>query len=145
MINTFILLVEIAIILSIYYLINSFILKNELKKYTNEYRIYFKKRHINKHPILYIFFTMFIFLYNKYHKDEIEYDFLKYKVERCDLIKNDPYFITLNNNISVYKNNSVYKIDNFNIKEEEIRKKLRSCALKIKLKKINKIVNDDSK
>jgi len=139
MINTFILLVEIAIILSIYYLINSFILKNELKKYTNEYRIYFKKRHINKHPILYIFFTMFIFLYNKYHKDEIEYDFLKYKVERCDLIKNDPYFIMLN------FHNSVYKIDNFNIKEEEIRKKLRSYALKIKLKKINKIVNDDNK
>ena len=139
MINTFILLVEIAIILSIYYLINSFILKNELKKYTNEYRIYFKKRHINKHPILYIFFTMFIFLYNKYHKDEIEYDFLKYKVERCDLIKNDPYFIMLN------FHNSVYKIDIFDIKEEEIRKKLRSYALKIKLKKINKIVNDDNK
>lgn len=131
MINTLLIIVIPLIPLIIFYFINSFILRNELKKYTNDYRIYFEKEHINKHPFLYIFFTMFMLLYYKYHKDKLDYGFLKYKVDMIDELKKDDYIK------NVYFK---YHIEG----EDEILKKVRSCELKIKLKKIKKMNNNDN-
>jgi len=132
MINTLITLLVIVASLYVYYIINSFMLKNKLKKYTPQYRVYFEKEHIKKSPILYIFFTMFIFLYNNYHKDEIEYGYLKYKVDLIDRIKNDNY-------IQITYPNMELAIEG----EGEIRKKMKNYSLKIKLKKIKKMNDDD--
>ena len=68
-------------------------------------------------------------LYNKYHKDEIEYGFLKYKIDRLEYLKQDFYFTNLFKNINNLIDHNY---------EEELRKKMRTCGLKIKLKKINK-------
>ena len=132
--NTITTFLIITISIVVYYVINSFILKNELKKYTSQYRTYFQKDHIKKQPFLYIFFTMFMFLYNKYHKDEIEYGFLKYKIDAIDRIKTDIYFNSIQQSYGIK-----FEIEG----EDEIRKKFKNYSLKIKLKKLNNNNNGD--
>ena len=122
-------LLIILFLLIVWYFINDLILKNELKKYTKDYRIYFEKEHIIKKPFNYTFLSYFMILYNKYHKDEIEYGFLKYKIDRLEYLKQDFYFTNLFKNINNLIDHNY---------EEELRKKMRTCGLKIKLKKINK-------
>jgi len=127
MINTFTTIAIISVSLVIYYFINSFILKHELKKYTAQYRVYFEKEHIKKSPFLYIFFSGFILLYNRNKKDELEYGYLKYKVDMIDKL-------TMNDQIRAasFNYNIIIKIEG----EDELRRKLKNCELKIKLKAI---------
>jgi len=128
--NTLIIIGIISISTLIYYISNIIVFKNEVKKLTYDYKTYFYKEHINKHPVLYLFFTHFIFIYNSYHKDEFEYGYLKYKVEKIENAKNDPYLQIISNSVDY----------NLNIiGEDEIRRKLYQCELKIKLKKLKKL------
>lgn len=125
--NTLLLIGIISISLLAFHITNCTLLRNELRKYTNEYKNYFYTEHINRHPFLYIFFTMFILMYNSRHKEDFELGYLKYKVKKIDNIRNN-----------TNQFNYIGTIDIGIEGEDELRKKLHQYELKMKLKILNK-------
>lgn len=110
-----------------YLIINtiSFILYKRKIKENSDFYGYFYNYIITEKKFLYIFFTVIMIIYNKYHKDEIKLNF--YIQRKNDMIYSMEYNLWSHRD-SEYYNSEIAKM-NSNIRKIELR---------IKIKKLNK-------